>query len=124
VKNRLVQAGVLIALLAAPQAFAETTGYVNVVELDIVPAQIDAFLALAKENAETTTKEPGCREFNVVVSMKDPNHVMLVEMYDDEASLQKHRGTEHFKHYQAATNPMVTKRDIRGMKPVSLERAH
>ncbi len=117
---KLVQLSILATLFAPIPAFAE---FVNVVELDIVPEQRDAFLAHAKENAETTAKEPGCKEFNVVVSAKDPNHVMLFEVYDNEASLQKHRATEHFKHYQAATNPMVTKRDIRSMTSVSLQRA-
>ena len=60
---------------------------VIVVEYDIVPGQIDAYLAALKENAAASVQEPGCREFNVLVSQKDPNHVLIFEVYDDAAAV-------------------------------------
>ena len=53
---------------------------------DIAPGQIDNFLAALKENAAASVKEPGCREFNILVSQKDPNHVLIFEVYDDAAA--------------------------------------
>jgi ABC-type sugar transport system substrate-binding protein len=50
---------------------------INAVEYDVVPGQIDNFLAALKENAAASVKEPGCRELNIAVSQKDPNHVSL-----------------------------------------------
>jgi quinol monooxygenase YgiN len=108
------------ALLPGHEAAAQVGGvYVNAVDLDINPADIQKYLAAAKENAAGAMTEPGCREFNVHVSAKDPNHVFLYEVYDNEAALQSHRNTDHFKKYAATTKDMVTKRDVRAMSPVA-----
>jgi quinol monooxygenase YgiN len=87
--------------------------YVNLVELDIVPAEMDKFMVAIKENGAASVKEPGCRVFNIAVSSKDPNHVLLFEVYDNAAALDAHRTTDHLKKYQAATANMVAKRDVR-----------
>jgi (4S)-4-hydroxy-5-phosphonooxypentane-2,3-dione isomerase len=110
------------ALLELPgrEAAAQAGGvYVNAVDLDINPADMPKFLELIKENAAAAVKEPGCREFNVTVLAKDPNHVFLYEVYDNEAALNTHRATDHFKKYAAATANMVTKRDVRGMSVIA-----
>jgi len=94
--------------------------FINLVELDIVPAETDKFLAAIKENGAASVKEPGCREFNITVSAKDPNHVLLFEVYDNAAALDAHRTTEHFKKYQATTANMVAKRDVRPFSSVAM----
>jgi autoinducer 2-degrading protein len=93
---------------------------VNVVEYDIVPGQVDAYLASLKENAAASVQEPGCREFNILVSQKDPNHVLIVEVYDDAAAVQAHRETGHFKKYAAAIKDMVAKREARAFSSVAM----
>jgi quinol monooxygenase YgiN len=106
--------------LPAREAAAQAGGvYVNAVDLDINPADMPKFLELIKENAAAAVKEPGCREFNVTVLAKDPNHVFLYEVYDNEAALNTHRATDHFKKCAAATANMVTKRDVRGMSVIA-----
>ena len=64
----------LIALPPSGERTAAQSGalFINLVELDIVPAEIDKYLAAIKENGAASVKEPGCREFNIVVSAKDP----------------------------------------------------
>jgi (4S)-4-hydroxy-5-phosphonooxypentane-2,3-dione isomerase len=94
--------------------------YVNVADLQIAPDQVDKFLAAAKDNGATAVKEPGCREFNIGVSLKDPNHVVLFEVWENAAVLDAHRATDHFKSYMATTKDMVIKRDLRPMWSVSL----
>ena len=94
--------------------------YVNAVDLDIVAADRDKFLALAKENGAAAVKEPGCHEFNIGVSQKDPNHIVLFEVWDSAAALDAHRATDHFKAYMSATKDMVAKRDLRPMWSVAL----
>ena len=74
---------------------------------------MDKFMVAIKENGAAAVKEPGCRVFNIAVSSKDPNHVLLFEVYDNAAALDAHRTTDHFKKYQAATANMVAKRDVR-----------
>jgi (4S)-4-hydroxy-5-phosphonooxypentane-2,3-dione isomerase len=110
------------ALLQLPgrEAAAQAGGvYVNAVDLDINPADMPKFLELIKENASSAVKEPGCREFNVTVLAKDPNHVFLYEVYENEAALNTHRATDHFKKYAAATANMVTGRNVRGMSVIA-----
>jgi quinol monooxygenase YgiN len=93
---------------------------VNVVEVDIVPTDLDKYMAAIKENGASAVKEPGCREFNIIVSQKDPNHIMLFEVYDNAAALDVHRATDHFKKYQATTKDMVAKRDARQFSTVAM----
>jgi quinol monooxygenase YgiN len=46
--------------------------FINAVNLDIVLAQFDAFMALAKVNGAATPEDPGAHEFDIVVSQTDP----------------------------------------------------
>jgi (4S)-4-hydroxy-5-phosphonooxypentane-2,3-dione isomerase len=96
--------------------------YVNAVDLDIVPGQIDNYLAAAKENGAAAVTEPGCREFNITVSQKDPNHVFLFEVYDNAAALESHRATDHFKKYSATVANMVAKREVRPFSSIEMNR--
>jgi (4S)-4-hydroxy-5-phosphonooxypentane-2,3-dione isomerase len=120
----------VVALAAAALIFPPASGHravaqsgpflVNVVEYDIVPGQIDAYLAALKENGAVTVKEPGCREFDVLVSQKDPNHVLIFEVYNDAAAAQAHRETDHFKKYAATIKDMIAKREVRSFSSVAM----
>jgi quinol monooxygenase YgiN len=107
--------------LRTHEAVADTAPlYINAVDLDIQPGQIDQFLSLLKANGAAAVKEPGCREFNITVSQKDPNHVFIFEVYDSAAALETHRATDHFKSYAATTKDLVAKRDVRAMSSVAM----
>src|SRR5476651_2502417 len=103
------------------EAAAQAGPYiVNSINLDIAPDQFDKFMEAAKENAAASTKDPGCREFNVMVAQNDPHHVMFFEVYDNAAAVDFHRATEHFKKFQAVTKDMVVKRDVRAFSSVAM----
>ena len=93
--------------------------YVNAVDLDILPAERDNFLAAIKENGAAAAKEPGCKRFDILNLASDPNHFLLYEVYDNEAALKAHRETDHFKKFAAAAKTMVAKRDARAMSVVA-----
>jgi autoinducer 2-degrading protein len=113
-------AGGLMLSMPAERAVAQSAGlYVNAVDLDIAPDQMDAFLAAIKENGAASVKEPGCHAFNITVQADKPNHVFLFEVYDNEAALAAHRQTDHFKKYQATTGKMVTGRSVRPLTSVA-----
>ena len=113
-------AAVLLLCAPGPRVAAQPAGlYINAVDLDINPADMDAYMAALRENGAKAVTEPGCREFNIQVLAKDPNHVFLYEVYDNEAALTAHRATDHFKKFAAATADMVAKRDVRGMTPIA-----
>ncbi len=111
-----VAAACVVLLPPAKRVDAQSAGmFVNAVDLDIVPAERDAFLAAIKENGAATVKEPGCKRFDIVNLNSDPNHFFLYEVYDNEAALKSHRETDHFKKYAATTGKMVAKREARQM---------
>jgi quinol monooxygenase YgiN len=49
-----------------------------------------------------TRNEPGCISYVVQRSRENPLHFLIYEQYRDEAALQEHRDSPHFK--QFATN--------------------
>jgi quinol monooxygenase YgiN len=115
-----IAAACFVLLPAGQRAEAQSAGmFVNAVDLDIVPADREAFLAAIKENGAATVKEPGCKRFDIINLNSDPNHFFLYEVYDSEAALKSHRETDHFKKYMATTGKMVAKRDARQMSVVA-----
>ena len=94
--------------------------YISAVEYDIVPGQIDNFLSALKENGAASVKEPGCRELDITVSQKDPNHVFIFEVYENAAAAEAHTVTEHFKKYKAITEDMVAKREAKLLWSVAM----
>jgi quinol monooxygenase YgiN len=103
------------------EAAAQAGPYiVNAINLDVPADQFDKFMEVAKENAVASAKDPGCREFSIMASKDDPHHIMFFEVYDNEAALEFHRNTEHFKKYQAVTRDMPIKRDVKRFMAVSM----
>jgi quinol monooxygenase YgiN len=113
-------AGMLLPLKGEQAAGQAGPYLINAINLDIAPDQFDKFMAAAKENAVASAKDPGCREFSIVVSQDDPHHIMFFEVYDNAAGLDFHRQTEHFKKFQEATKDMPIKRDIKRFYSVSM----
>ena len=110
----------LVAFLPSRDAAAQAGGvYINAVDLVVIPSEMPKFLEAIKENGANAVKEPGCREFNITVLANNPNHVFLYEVYDNEAALNAHRQTEHFKKYQAATANMIADRNVRAMSLIA-----
>jgi len=115
-----VAAACIVLLPPSKPVSAQSAGqFVNAVDLDIVPAERDAFLAAIKENGAATIKEPGCKRFDIINLNSDPNHFFLYEVYDNEAALKSHRETDHFKKYMATTGKMVAKREARQMTVIA-----
>ncbi|HLJ00199.1 MAG TPA: putative quinol monooxygenase [Bradyrhizobium sp.] len=115
-----VSAACLVLLPANQHANAQSAGmFVNAVDLDIVPAEHDNFLAAIKENGAAAAQESGCRRFDILNLTSDPNHFLLYEVYDNEAAFKAHRETEHFKKYAASVAKMIAKRDARQMSVIA-----
>ena len=94
--------------------------HILVVEYDIVPAEIDKYLAAIKALGAAAVKEPGCRQLSIAVSQKDPNHVLLFEAWDNAAAFDAFLATDLFKKYQATVGNMIAKRDIRTYSSVAM----
>jgi len=127
-KSVAITGAVLLAAIAAvllPMRSHEAAAQsgpllINAVEYDVVPGQVDNFLAALKENGAASVKEPGCREFDIAVSQKDANHVFILEVYDNAAAAEAHTATEHFKKYAATTKDMIAKREVRSFSSIAM----
>jgi (4S)-4-hydroxy-5-phosphonooxypentane-2,3-dione isomerase len=85
--------------------------FVLQVNIRIKPENVGAFMKKALENAREARKEPGCRQFEVLVDPKDATRVMLYEVYDDETAFEAHQQTPHFKNYLAEAVPLLASRE-------------
>lgn len=77
------------------------------VDVHVVPDQIDAFLEATRANHEASLTEPGVLRFDVVQDLADPTHVVLVEVYRDEAGAAAHKETEHYATWRDTVAPQM-----------------
>ena len=85
--------------------------FVLVVNIRIKPENVDRFMKLLADNASAARKEPGCKQFDVLVDPKDKTKVMLYEIYNDEKAFEAHQQTPHFKKYVAEAVPLLASRE-------------
>jgi quinol monooxygenase YgiN len=85
--------------------------FVLVVNIRIKPENVDRWMKMAMENAREARKEPGCRQFEVLVDPKDKAKVLLFEIYNDEKAFEAHQATPHFKKYLAEAVPLLASRE-------------
>ncbi len=79
------------------------------VDVAVVAGQQDAFLAATELNAAASRGEPGVMSFDVLCDRADPTHVVLVEVYRDEAAAAAHKLTPHYAAWRDAVAPMMAR---------------
>ncbi len=77
------------------------------------PGASDQVLAALQRMAPLVkAHEPGCALYQVNRSQESPDSFLLYEQYEDEAALQAHRETPHFKEIIEGTIiPLLEKRE-------------
>ena len=93
--------------------------FVLQVEILIKPENVDAFMKKVLENAASARKEPGCKQFDVVVDPTDRTKVMLYEVYADEKAFEEHQKGAAFKKYVAEAVPLLASRERHVWKRVN-----
>lgn len=84
------------------------------VTVRIKPGMAGAFVPHILKNAEAARRdEPGCLSFHVSRSQDDDHTFHFHEVYVNEAALEAHRATPHFRAYQAAAGHMIAERDVK-----------
>jgi (4S)-4-hydroxy-5-phosphonooxypentane-2,3-dione isomerase len=74
-----------------------------------LPAVKDALAKMAERVREA---EPGCRLYQVSRSTENDDVVLLYEHYDDQAALEVHRETQHFKEIiEGRVMPLLDRRE-------------
>ncbi|MEL6308618.1 MAG: putative quinol monooxygenase [Chloroflexota bacterium] len=69
----------------------------QIVELQIQPDKMDATMALLENLVAGSRAEEGISYYMPTVSTEDPNRLIMLEEYADEAAMTAHRDTSHLK---------------------------
>ncbi len=81
--------------------------YIVFVRIQVLPENVDAFVAATRDNHLNSLKEPGCRRFDLLRAGDDPTRFALDEAYDDEAAFKAHQQTAHFFRWREAVAPLM-----------------
>lgn len=83
-------------------------GFVVLAEFEVVPKQIDNFIALAQGfSDECIESEPGCWQFDVVQLETSHTDVLFYEVYDGMAAFEAHCQSTHLRRFKAAFQGMI-----------------
>jgi autoinducer 2-degrading protein len=89
------------------------SGYVIFVDFKLVPGSRESFRRHIDTNARSSCEmEPGCRRFDVLEPLDDPDRILLYEIYDDRKAFDQHVRTPHFAAFDAATATMIEKKTV------------
>jgi|1186.fasta_scaffold859247_2 quinol monooxygenase YgiN len=114
-------ATLLTSISGFAMAQETATRYVRIAELDIDPAQVEAFAAATREVGQASVRtEEGCLVLYAVAEKDHQSRVRVFEIYRDAAAYQAHLQTAHFKKFRSATDAMVKSRKLIDATPVSL----
>ena len=72
----------------------------------------DVAAALQRMAPLVKAEEPGCLLYHANRSMDDPDAFLLYELYADQAALEAHRNTAHFRQLiEGTVVPLLDKRE-------------
>ena len=98
----------------------QPTAFVVIPEFVVKPDCVDAFLALAQNDAShSVDDEPGCRQFDIVRIEGAPHHVLFYEVYDSRAAFEAHLQTPHLARFREGFPALVVE-----ARPVRFGRRH
>jgi len=85
-----------------------------IVEFLVRPEHVRSFDAAVCDNAQISrSTEPGCRQFDVCRDPVQGQFFFLYELYDDEAAVQAHLRSAHFRAFSEATGAWVEHKTVR-----------
>ena len=71
-----------------------------------LPEKHSDLRALLEGMVGPSRSEPGCHSYNVY-EVPAEGDLVLIERYDDQAALERHRATEHYLNYRAQLSPLL-----------------
>ena len=115
-------ASVLAAALGGAAVAQEAGGqYVQVAEIEVDPAQLDAYRTAVQEQIDAAIqKEPGVLVLYAVSEKDEPHHVKVFEIYRDRKAYEAHLGSDHFRKYKATVEKMVKSLKLVQATPIAL----
>ena len=79
----------------------------------IKPGHMDAFMShVLRQRDNCLEHESGCEHFDVLRRAEAPNHVLLYEIYTNQAAIEAHRKTPHYAQFKTAIGDLVENLDL------------
>jgi quinol monooxygenase YgiN len=75
--------------------------------LTAAPGRRDELRAALAALVAPTRQEPGCRDYRLFELSDEPGTFQMHEAFDDEAALEAHRGTPHFRAFEARADELL-----------------
>ncbi len=119
----LLVAVALIAGLVSARGTAQEMKdrYVQIAEIEIDPAQLDAYKAAVREQIEAAVRlEPGVLSLQAVSERDHPTRIRVFEIYANAEAYRAHLAAPHFKKYKVATEEMVRSLRLVRAVPIAL----
>jgi (4S)-4-hydroxy-5-phosphonooxypentane-2,3-dione isomerase len=77
------------------------------VQIQVLPEQVEAFIAATRKNAVESLKEPGVARFDFAQQADDPTRFVLVEAYKTADAPAQHKATAHYAAWRDTVAPMM-----------------
>ena len=110
-----------IPLTGSARAQEAPARYMQIAEIEVDPAQLEAYNAAVTEHIQAAIQtEPGVLVLYAVAHKDDPARITVFEVYRDVASYSAHLETPHFKRYKTTVEKMVKSLKLVQVTPVML----
>ena len=94
---------------------------VRIAELEIDPAQLEAYKAALREEIEASIRiEPGVLTLSAVALKDSPAQIRIFETYADVSAYKTHIETPHFQKYKNLTRDMIRSLKLVETDPIVL----
>lgn len=77
------------------------------VHVHVKPEYVEAFKEATIQNARQSVQEPGIARFDVIQSVEDPTHFILVEVYRTPEDPARHKETTHYQVWRDTVADMM-----------------
>lgn len=95
------------------QPIPATDNKVRLSRIVVDPAQLDSYNTYLTEEIEASIRlEPGVLTLYAVAEKEQPNKIIILEIYANEAAYQSHIATPHFQKYKQGTLDMVQELEL------------
>jgi autoinducer 2-degrading protein len=81
--------------------------YIAMIKVHVKPQYFNAFKEATLDNASNSILEPGVKRFDVYQQQDDPSRFIMVEIYQSEQDVEKHRSTAHYARWRGAVANMM-----------------
>jgi (4S)-4-hydroxy-5-phosphonooxypentane-2,3-dione isomerase len=80
--------------------------HILVVQAQVKPEYVDAFIEATRINARESAKEPGVARFEFLQQRDDPTRFVLYEVYRDADAPAAHKQTAHYTEWAGKVERM------------------